>query len=377
MLLCERGRQVTVLDGDVVRTHLSKGLGFSREDRDTNILRIGFVAAEIVRHGGVVLAPRCRPYRATRNEVRGDGGRRPLHRGLRRHAAGGVRAARRQGHVRQGAPRRDEGLHRHRRSLRGAAPLPRSRSTPWRDRSTRTPRGCWRCCANGGICARSRDGACAAAHPPGGAVLVPSLPRRWHRDLDVRDRGAVLHQRKRHRRPRSMAAGVAGRRMGARALPAGHFVGLRGRSTRARSGAQAAVHRGARIGHLGRRAGAGAHAGRCRRAPRHRVSAGRSQYLRAGARVLRRGLLSSIPASRGSARALPRSSGARAGPRRFSLSRRVRRAIAERVAAGASGGGAGGVLDAAAAVRRPADFASPSTGAIPARRCGRRTSCAR
>ena len=47
--LSERGRAVTILDGDVVRTHLSKGLGFSREDRDTNIQRIGFVASEIVR----------------------------------------------------------------------------------------------------------------------------------------------------------------------------------------------------------------------------------------------------------------------------------------------------------------------------------------
>lgn len=50
--LQEAGRQVTVLDGDVVRTHLSKGLGFSKEDRDLNIRRIGFVAGEIVRHGG-------------------------------------------------------------------------------------------------------------------------------------------------------------------------------------------------------------------------------------------------------------------------------------------------------------------------------------
>src|SRR5205807_2797170 len=49
-LLLEHGRRMTLLDGDVVRTHLSKGLGFSKEDRDTNIRRIGFVAAEIVRH---------------------------------------------------------------------------------------------------------------------------------------------------------------------------------------------------------------------------------------------------------------------------------------------------------------------------------------
>ena len=70
VLLLEHGRQVTVLDGDVVRTNLSKGLGFGKEDRDTNIRRIGYVAAEIVRHGGVVLSAAVSPYRATRNDVR-------------------------------------------------------------------------------------------------------------------------------------------------------------------------------------------------------------------------------------------------------------------------------------------------------------------
>jgi sulfate adenylyltransferase len=69
-LLQEHGRQVSVLDGDVVRTHLSKGLGFSKEDRDTNIRRIGFVASEIVRHGGTVVCAAVSPYRATRNDVR-------------------------------------------------------------------------------------------------------------------------------------------------------------------------------------------------------------------------------------------------------------------------------------------------------------------
>jgi sulfate adenylyltransferase len=69
-MLLEHGRQVTVLDGDVVRTNLSKGLGFSKEDRDSNIRRIGFVAAEIVRHGGVVICAAVSPYRATRDEVR-------------------------------------------------------------------------------------------------------------------------------------------------------------------------------------------------------------------------------------------------------------------------------------------------------------------
>jgi len=70
ILLLERGRQATVLDGDVVRTQLSKGLGFSKEDRDTNIRRIGFVAAEIVRHGGVAICAAVSPYLATRHEVR-------------------------------------------------------------------------------------------------------------------------------------------------------------------------------------------------------------------------------------------------------------------------------------------------------------------
>ena len=69
-LLLESGRQVTLLDGDVVRTHLSKGLGFSQDDRDTNILRIGFVAGEIARHSGIVVAAAISPYRTTRNEVR-------------------------------------------------------------------------------------------------------------------------------------------------------------------------------------------------------------------------------------------------------------------------------------------------------------------
>jgi sulfate adenylyltransferase len=69
-MLLERGKQITVLDGDVVRMHLSKGLGFSREDRDTNILRIGFVASEIVRHQGVALCAAVSPYRAARNEAR-------------------------------------------------------------------------------------------------------------------------------------------------------------------------------------------------------------------------------------------------------------------------------------------------------------------
>lgn len=68
--LMEHGRRVTLLDGDVVRTHLSRGLSFSREDRETNVQRIGFVASEIVRHGGVAVCAAVSPYRSARESVR-------------------------------------------------------------------------------------------------------------------------------------------------------------------------------------------------------------------------------------------------------------------------------------------------------------------
>jgi adenylylsulfate kinase len=65
-----RGRAVEVLDGDVVRTHLSKGLGFSREDRDTNILRIAFVASLLTRHHVAVITAAISPYAETRQQAR-------------------------------------------------------------------------------------------------------------------------------------------------------------------------------------------------------------------------------------------------------------------------------------------------------------------
>lgn len=68
--LAERGRGVEVLDGDVVRTHLSKGLGFSREDRDANILRIAFVAALLTRHGVGVITAAISPYAEARAQAR-------------------------------------------------------------------------------------------------------------------------------------------------------------------------------------------------------------------------------------------------------------------------------------------------------------------
>src|SRR6266403_3244345 len=67
----ERGPIVEYLDGDVVRTHLSKGLGFSKEDRDTNIERIGWVASRLTRHGAAVLVSAISPYEETRRNARG------------------------------------------------------------------------------------------------------------------------------------------------------------------------------------------------------------------------------------------------------------------------------------------------------------------
>ena len=65
-----RGHIAEYLDGDTVRTHLSKGLGFSKEDRDTNIERIGWVAARLTRHGAAVLASAISPYEETRRKAR-------------------------------------------------------------------------------------------------------------------------------------------------------------------------------------------------------------------------------------------------------------------------------------------------------------------
>ena len=71
-VLRERELKAEILDGDVVRTNLSKGLGFSKEDRDTNIRRIGFVCNLLTRNGVVTIASAISPYRAVRDEVRAD-----------------------------------------------------------------------------------------------------------------------------------------------------------------------------------------------------------------------------------------------------------------------------------------------------------------
>ena len=68
--LRERGRNVEILDGDIVRTHLSKGLGFSKEDRDTNIKRIAFVCGLLTRNGVACISAAISPYRETRDWAR-------------------------------------------------------------------------------------------------------------------------------------------------------------------------------------------------------------------------------------------------------------------------------------------------------------------
>ncbi|MDB5057737.1 MAG: adenylylsulfate kinase [Chloroflexi bacterium] len=68
--LIARGRSVEILDGDIVRTHLSKGLGFSKEDRDTNILRIAFVCSLLTRHGAAVISAAISPYAEARAQAR-------------------------------------------------------------------------------------------------------------------------------------------------------------------------------------------------------------------------------------------------------------------------------------------------------------------
>ncbi|HSO76467.1 MAG TPA: adenylyl-sulfate kinase, partial [Blastocatellia bacterium] len=70
--LLSRGQRVEVLDGDIIRTNLSKGLGFSKEDRDINIRRIGFVCNLLSRNGVIAIAAAISPYREVRDELRNE-----------------------------------------------------------------------------------------------------------------------------------------------------------------------------------------------------------------------------------------------------------------------------------------------------------------
>ena len=111
---------VEYLDGDVVRTHLSKGLGFSKEDRDTNIERIGWVASRLARAGAAVIVAAISPYEETRRRPARWSRSTAVRRGVRQRLGRRVRAARREGPLREGVRRRDQGLHRRRRPVRGA-----------------------------------------------------------------------------------------------------------------------------------------------------------------------------------------------------------------------------------------------------------------
>jgi adenylylsulfate kinase len=113
--LAARGCRLELLDGDTVRKHLSKGLGFSREDRNENIRRIGFVAGLLTRNGVIALAAAISPYRAVRDEVRASIGdfvevyvNAPLE---------VCEVARSQGLVPPGAGRTTTRIHRNRRSI--------------------------------------------------------------------------------------------------------------------------------------------------------------------------------------------------------------------------------------------------------------------
>ena len=124
-----RGLRTEILDGDVVRQNLSKGLGFSKEDRDTNILRIGFVAELLTRNGVATICCPISPYKETRDQVRGAIG---AFVEVYVHATiDELREPRPEGPVQEGAGRRDQGLHRRGRPLRGAGGTPSSSSTPW------------------------------------------------------------------------------------------------------------------------------------------------------------------------------------------------------------------------------------------------------
>jgi hypothetical protein len=83
-------RPVTLLDGDLVRKHLSSELGFTKKDRDLNITRIGFVASEITKNRGVAVCAPIAPYAAARRIVREMIGQWELHQGVRRHSDRGV-----------------------------------------------------------------------------------------------------------------------------------------------------------------------------------------------------------------------------------------------------------------------------------------------
>ena len=110
-----RGYKVELLDGDEIRTHLSAGLSFSKEDRDTNVRRIGWVARVLARNGVLAVTAAISPYRAIRDEIpRRDRARRSgcLRRDLRQRPAGRRGCAGCEGPLQEGVGGRNQELHR-------------------------------------------------------------------------------------------------------------------------------------------------------------------------------------------------------------------------------------------------------------------------
>ena len=120
--LVSSGRNAYMLDGDNLRHGLNADLGFSEEDRAENVRRVGEVAKLLAESGVVAIVSLVSPFRRRPRQGprRPRGGRHPLLRGLRRHAAGGVRTARPEGPLREGPGRRDHRPDRRRQPLRGA-----------------------------------------------------------------------------------------------------------------------------------------------------------------------------------------------------------------------------------------------------------------
>ena len=135
--LRQRGQRVELLDGDVVRTNLSKGLGFSKEDRDENIRRIGFVCQLLSRNGVAAIAAAISPYRD--DPRRGPIQDRQLRRGVRRVPTRYTGRARREGAVQEGTGRRDHELHRRVGPVRAAAESRGRRADAARRRPSRAP----------------------------------------------------------------------------------------------------------------------------------------------------------------------------------------------------------------------------------------------
>ena len=170
--------RVEILDGDEVRTHLSKGLGFSKEDRDTNIRRIGYVARLLARNGVAVITAAISPYADARDEVRraGRGGRRPVRRGVRRRRPSSALVERDvKGLYQKALAGEIAALHRRLRSVRGAGSRPTSSCAATARRSRRASTASSPPCAERGLAGAVAPRRRAVVTRRRGAL--PGLPR--------------------------------------------------------------------------------------------------------------------------------------------------------------------------------------------------------